>query len=106
MSVTREEALELLHDWTKTESLRNHALAVEIAMHEAARVYGGEDADPERWAITGLLHDADYERWPEEHPKRVVDWLRERDEEEMARHPYGQDKFLRLFEEGWERRER
>jgi len=84
MSVTREEALELLHDWTKTESLRNHALAVEIAMHEAARVYGGEDADPERWAITGLLHDADYERWPEEHPKRVVDWLRERDEEEMA----------------------
>ena len=36
------------------------------------------------WAVTGLLHDADYEQWPEEHPRRIVDWLRQQGEEEMA----------------------
>jgi predicted hydrolase (HD superfamily) len=38
----------------------------------------------ERWGIAGMLHDADYERWPEEHPARIVAWLRERGEEELA----------------------
>ena len=41
-------------------------------------------ADAEVWAITGLLHDADYDQWPEEHPRRIVDWLREQGEEEIA----------------------
>ena len=41
-------------------------------------------ADEPRWAITGLLHDADYDRWPEEHPRRIVAWLRERGEPEIA----------------------
>ena len=50
-------------------------------MRAAASKYGG---DPEVWAITGLLHDADYDRWPEDHPKRIVDWLKEQGEEEMA----------------------
>ena len=36
------------------------------------------------WAITGLLHDADYDQWPEDHPQRIVDWLREQGEEEIA----------------------
>ncbi len=84
MSLTREQAVGQLHAWTKTESLRKHARAVEIAMREAAARYGGEDADAERWAIAGLLHDADYEQWPEQHPQRVVDWLREQGEEEIA----------------------
>jgi predicted hydrolase (HD superfamily) len=53
-------------------------------MRQAARRYGVEDADEEVWGITGLLHDADYEQWPEEHPKRIVDWLREQGEEEIA----------------------
>ncbi len=52
-------------------------------MRSAAARYG-EGADAERWAITGLLHDADYERWPEDHPGRIVAWLRERGEEEIA----------------------
>ena len=42
-------------------------------MRAAASKYGG---DPEVWAVTGLLHDADYDQWPDEHPKRIVDWLR------------------------------
>ena len=52
-------------------------------MREAARRYGN-GADEQTWAIAGLLHDADYERWPDQHPKRVVDWLREQGE---AVHP-------------------
>jgi len=53
-------------------------------MRAAAGRYGGEDADAERWAIAGLVHDADYEKWPEDHPQRIVDWLREQGEEEIA----------------------
>ena len=81
MSLTREQALQQLHAWTTNPSLLGHARAVEIVMRAAASKYGG---DPEVWAITGLLHDADYDQWPEEHPKRIVDWLREQGEEEMA----------------------
>ncbi len=84
MSISRQQAEEQLRAWTKTESLRKHARAVEIVMRQAAKVYGGEDADEERWAVTGLLHDADYEQWPNEHPRRIVDWLEEQGEVEIA----------------------
>jgi predicted hydrolase (HD superfamily) len=83
MTLTRDQALEQLHAWTTNPSLLGHARAVEIVMRAAASNYG-ENADPEIWAVTGLLHDADYDRWPEEHPRRIVDWLRERGEEEIA----------------------
>ena len=60
--MTRSEALELLRQYTQSESLIKHALAVEAAM----AYYSSHFAeDPERWRITGLLHDFDYERWPE-----------------------------------------
>jgi predicted hydrolase (HD superfamily) len=81
--MTHDQALRQLHAWTKTDSLLKHARAVEIVMRAAASKYG-ESAEPEIWALTGLLHDADYEQWPEEHPQRIVDWLREQGEEEMA----------------------
>ena len=84
MPITYEQALEQFRAWTKTDSLRKHARAVEIVMRQAANRYGGGDADEETWAIIGLLHDADYEQWPEEHPRRIVDWLREQGEEEIA----------------------
>ncbi len=83
MTLTRDRALEQLHAWTANPSLLGHARAVEIVMRAAASKYG-ENADPDTWAITGLLHDADYDRWPEEHPQRIVDWLRQQGEEEMA----------------------
>jgi putative nucleotidyltransferase with HDIG domain len=65
--ISREEALAILHEFTQSDSLRRHALAVETAMRACARRYGG---DEEEWGITGLLHDFDYERHPtmEEHP--------------------------------------
>lgn len=84
MSLTREQAWQHLCEWTETDSLRKHARAVELVMRQAAPQYGDASADPERWGLAGLLHDADYERWPEEHPKRIVAWLKERGEDELA----------------------
>jgi len=83
MSLAREQALQHLQSWTTNPSLLAHARAVEIVMRAAAAKYD-DSADPETWGITGLLHDADYDQWPEEHPKRIVDWLRQQGEEEMA----------------------
>lgn len=84
MALDRTTAWNQLCEWTATESLRNHARAVELAMRAAAHRYGAGAADEERWGLAGLLHDADYERWPEEHPRRVVEWVRAQGEEEIA----------------------
>jgi predicted hydrolase (HD superfamily) len=83
MSLSREEAFLHLCSWTKTESLLKHARAVEIVMENAASRYG-KPGDREKWRIAGLLHDADYEQWPEDHPKRIVAWLQDRGEEDIA----------------------
>jgi predicted hydrolase (HD superfamily) len=82
--LTREEAWRHLCEWTRTESLRKHARAVEIVMRRAAHKYGSGPADEESWGIAGMLHDADYEQWSGEHPNRIVAWLREHGEEEIA----------------------
>ncbi len=84
MSLTRDEAWAQLCEWTETDSLRGHARAVELVMRAAAQRYGAGAADEERWGIAGMLHDADYEKWPEEHPQRIVAWLAERGEDEVA----------------------
>jgi predicted hydrolase (HD superfamily) len=84
MALTREAAWEHLCTWTQTESLRKHARAVELVMRQAAHQYGSGAADVEPWGVAGMLHDADYEKWPEEHPKRIVAWLREQGDEEIA----------------------
>jgi predicted hydrolase (HD superfamily) len=80
----RDAAWALLSEWTETDSLRRHARAVELVMRAAAHRYGDGAADEERWGIAGMLHDADYEKWPEEHPNRIVAWLRDRGENELA----------------------
>src|SRR3712207_8425004 len=74
---TREEAWELLCEYTKGKSLRQHALAVEAAMRAAAARYGGPGADADEWGITGMLHDFDYEMFPgvEEHPYKGANIL-------------------------------
>lgn len=84
MSLTRQRALAHLETWTDDPSLRKHARAVEITMRAAAGVYGSGAEDADLWSLAGLLHDADYQRWPEDHPRRIVDWLKEQGEEEMA----------------------
>jgi predicted hydrolase (HD superfamily) len=84
MGLTREQAREKLYEWTKSDALRTHARAIEIAMRAAALRYGAGETDVEAWGIAGLLHDADYEQWPDEHPNRIVAWLREQGEKCIA----------------------
>jgi len=78
----RDDALALMHEFTPSDSLRKHMYAVEAAMRAYAGHFG-EDA--ERWGLAGLMHDFDYERWPnashsatEEHPAAGVAILRDR----------------------------
>jgi len=73
----RAAAWGLLTEFTQSESLRKHALAVEACMRAYARKVGG---DEELWGVTGLLHDFDYERWPslDDHPYRGNEILAER----------------------------
>ena len=77
MELTRDDAWALLTEYTKSDSLLKHALAVEAAVRGYAREFG-EDEDG--WGIVALLHDFDYERWPslEDHPFRGSEILRER----------------------------
>ena len=63
--MNREEALAILKQYTQSESLIKHALAVEAAMRHYAMRFGVSSAEADLWAIVGLLHDFDYERWPE-----------------------------------------
>ena len=80
---TRTEAWELLCEWTLSDSLRKHARAVEHAMHTYARKYG---EDEETWGIVGMLHDFDYERYPDErHPALGSEELRAKGYPEVVR---------------------
>ena len=84
--MNRDEALALVHEYTESDTLRKHMYAVAAAMRACARKYG---EDEEKWGVVGLLHDFDYERYPndahsptEEHPSHGVGVLRERGIEE------------------------
>jgi predicted hydrolase (HD superfamily) len=80
----RDDALAKLHEWVQSPALLRHMFTVEHVMRRAAPRYGGPGADADVWAIAGLLHDADYEKFPDEHPQHVMAWLREHGEEEIA----------------------
>lgn len=79
--MTRSQARSMLHEMTKSESLLRHMRSVELVMEAYARKFG-EDTD--QWAIAGLLHDADYEAWPDKHPQVIVEKLRLMGEEIIA----------------------
>ncbi|MGC9470317.1 MAG: HDIG domain-containing metalloprotein [Bacteroidales bacterium] len=71
---TREEAWKLFRQYNESESLTKHALAVEGVMRYMARKYG---EDEEKWGIIGLVHDLDYEKYPDQHCKKTEEILRE-----------------------------
>jgi len=77
----RQEAWDLLCAWTPSERLQIHGRAVELVMRDFAARQG---QDIEAFGLAGLLHDADYDQWPEEHPKRIVAHLRALQEEAVA----------------------
>jgi putative nucleotidyltransferase with HDIG domain len=72
---TREAALALLREFNQGESLIKHALAVEAVMRRFARQRG---QDEEKWGIVGLVHDLDYEKFPDQHCRKTEEILRER----------------------------
>lgn len=89
--LARKDAWELLTEYTETPALRKHALAVEAVMAHFARING---EDEEIWGVTGLLHDLDYEKFPEEHCHKAEEIMRERGLDEvyiraMSCHGYG-----------------
>ncbi len=75
--MTRNEALALLREYTTNESLIKHVLAVEAAMRHYAELLGG---DVDQWGLVGILHDFDYERWPQppDHTREGAKVLRDR----------------------------
>jgi putative nucleotidyltransferase with HDIG domain len=96
--MTRTEAISLLREYTQSDSLLKHAYAVESAMRQYAPRFGG---DPELWAVTGLIHDFDYERWPNppDHTREGARILRERGVDEeivgaiLSHAEWNQDQF-------------
>jgi predicted hydrolase (HD superfamily) len=79
--ISRETARQILSSLTSNASLLRHMRTLELVMEAYARKYG---EDPDEWAVTGLLHDADYERFPDKHPNIIVDKVREMGEEKIA----------------------
>lgn len=71
----RKEALALLKEYNSSEPLINHALAVEAVMRHSAKKYG---EDEEMWGVIGLIHDLDYEQYPDEHCNKTKEILEER----------------------------
>ncbi len=80
---TREEALQLLEEWVENPGLRGHMKAVEAAVRWYARSFG---EDEELWGLAGLLHDLDWEKYPDEHPLKAVEELRARGYPEEVEH--------------------
>jgi len=74
--MNRESAVKLLHDNIKNQNLRRHCYAVEATMRALAKHFGD---DEDLWGIAGLIHDADYEAHPKEHPQKLLQWLKDLD---------------------------
>ncbi len=79
--ITRDEAFTILSEMTQSSSLLRHARTVELVMRAMARKFA---EDEEKFGITGLLHDADYEKYPDQHPAIIVEKLEGMGENEIA----------------------
>lgn len=89
-TVTREDALNLLKEYNSTEGLIKHALAVEAVMRHFAQIKG-EDQD--KWGIIGLVHDLDYEKYPEQHCSKT--------KEILEKHNWPKDYIRAVISHGW-----
>lgn len=78
--ISREESLNLVTSWTENKNLVKHMLAVEAAMLGIASKLQIPNDKLQIWGITGLLHDADYDKYPSEHPKKIIEELQKREE--------------------------
>lgn len=87
---TRDEALKLLHEYNKSDSLRKHAYAVEGVMRYLARKNGG---DEDKWGIIGLIHDLDYEKYPDQHCTKT--------KEILAEHNWSEEYIHAVISHGW-----
>jgi len=87
---TREEALSLLHQYNKNEGLIKHALAVEAVMRYCARKRG---EDEQKWGLIGLVHDLDYEQFPQQHCHKTAEILRSQN--------WPQDYIRAVMSHGW-----
>jgi predicted hydrolase (HD superfamily) len=87
---TREEALELMHEYNEGDSLRKHAYTVEGVMRYIARKRG---EDEEKWGIIGLIHDLDYERFPDQHCTKT--------REILEAHNWPEDYIRAIVSHGW-----
>lgn len=88
---TRSEALELFQQYNKSESLLNHALAVEAVMIHFAETFDPENK--EKWGVVGLIHDLDYEMYPEQHCIKTAEILKEKN--------YPEDYIHAVVSHGW-----
>ena len=79
--MTRPEAREILTSLTKNQSLLRHMRTIELVMEAYAEKFG---EDKEQWAVAGLLHDADYEAYPDKHPQIIVEKLKTLGEDKIA----------------------
>ncbi len=79
--MTREEALALLSDWVKNDKLAFHMKQVGHLMKCFAQSQGYDEKTQHMWYIAGLLHDADWDQWPEEHCKRIIEELESRNQD-------------------------
>ncbi len=73
--MNREEAVNLFNEYVESQQLEKHTLAVEAGMRGYAKKF---EEDVEKWSVTALLHDLDYEKYPEEHPRKGVEILQEK----------------------------
>lgn len=75
MIFSRQEAFDLVTSWTKNKNLVKHMLSVEVAMGALAKHFGENE---QYWKLVGLIHDADYEMYPDKHPLHLIDYLEEK----------------------------
>ncbi len=82
MKLSRQQAWQKLNSLIDNPNLIKHCLAVEAAMGYYADYFNMPPAEKEKWQITGLLHDADWEKYPDKHPQVIVQWLKDQGEDE------------------------